>query len=146
MNHCIDICRWSDDINVLDNEKIVKILSTHCSTNQRVEEIANRFLSYRSQNKVDKSYQNKIELVKQYIFHEITGLVCGIHYNQIHYKSMYYSGSEEHLSNFAKDEKSLFNLIQDISTKDEFKDVFDQIVENTLAKSPKVSGFIGIVV
>jgi len=142
----IEISRWNDNKNILEIERLVIIMSSNPQLNQRVETIANYFISHRGQGKVNSSYKQKLELVKQYIYYEIPIFISGIHCDGIHYRMLYYSGTEEHLSNFAENQNCLHSLVIDIVTKDEFKDIFDQIILNSVNKIPKIIGFVGIVV
>lgn len=142
----IDVCRWDDNTNILQIDDLVHLMSSDKLLDQRIDIIANRFLSHRGQNLIDTSYQSKIGLIKQYIYHEIPILVSGIYYNGLHYRTLYYCGTKEHLSKFAEDKNSLHRLIIDLVGTDEFKSIFNKIVSHSFSKVPKVTGFIGIAI
>lgn len=139
----VRVCRWKDDKNIESRElkELMGRLESVAWLNYRVEILAKKFLSYRGQDKVNKSYDKKLELAKKYIFNEIPVLICGIVVGDIHYRLLHYSGSQVHLSKFVQDEDSLFNLINDVY-KD--KSIVDMIVSKSRGGRPKIEGFVGI--
>jgi cytochrome P450 len=139
----IRICRWSDDQNRASDELIAYLKSVD-ALDERVGTIASNYLEYRGQNRLNKSYDRKLELVKEYIFHEIPVLILGILIDGVHYRLLHYSGSHTHLSKFVNDANSLHNLINDIYTQPEFEPVLNTLVASSETDRAKVPGFIGI--
>lgn len=139
----VRVCRWKDDENIESKEfkELVGRLESIEWLNYRVDTLAKKFLSYRGQDKVNKSYGKKLELAKKYIFHEIPVLICGIVVDGVHYRLLHYSGSQMHLGKFVQDEDSLYNLINDVY-KDE--SVVDMVVSKSRGGCPKIEGFVGI--
>ena len=139
-NDYVKICRWNEDENIA-SEKLIESLKTNEFLNERVEIIAKNFLTYRGQGKLNKSYEKKLELAKNYIFSEIPVLVLGIVIDGVHYKLLHYSGSQLHLSNFVNNKNSLHCLINDIYDN---KEILNMIISDSKIKCAKISGFIGI--
>jgi cytochrome P450 len=135
----IKLCRWVD----LKIPNMVQILRGYDELNKRVSIIANNFLNKRGQGLINTSYARKISLVEDYIFSELSVLVCGIKYDEQWYRLMYYSGSKDHFDKFAGDKNSLHNLVIDIIHTNEFANVRNKIFELMGTNKCKVSGFIG---
>jgi len=136
----IKICRW-DCLKIPD---MILDLEKYEVLDQRVSLIADIFLKYRGQNLINKSFETKINLIKKYIYSELPIFICGVYYDQIWYRLMYYSGSIIHLENFAQAKIGLHNLTRDIINNDEFVDVKNFIMKNMNTNVVKISGFIGI--
>jgi cytochrome P450 len=139
----IRICRWSDDENRA-NHRMISYLKSVNILDERIEVIASNYLEYRGQNRLNTSYNRKLELVKEYIFHEIPVLILGILVDGVHYRLLHYSGSHTHLSKFVKDDNSLHSLINDIYTEPEFESVLNTLVSSSRVERAKVPGFVGI--
>ncbi len=134
----IKIIRWSQ-LNLPDiSEELesIKILDS------RITKVADSFINKRCVA-ANGSYFMKMKFTKKYIYSELQVLVCGIQYNSIEYKSLYYSGSSEHLAESIVNEHSLWKLVYDIITADEFKDVRDIIKKsvNSECRQPGFTGF-----
>lgn len=140
----IKVCKWNDNENMPNKDEIINFLKNQPIISKRVEIIANKFLAYRTQNKVNNSYHYKLELIKEYIYHEIPILITGVYVNNIHYKLLYYCGTREHLSKFAENKNSLLNLMIDIYEQESFKYIYDKIISLSEIKKPKIKGFVGI--
>merc|ERR1711916_68067 len=138
----VKICRWTDDANRASAE-LIEFLKSDDALSKRVDTIARNYLTYRG-GKLNKSFDRKLGLAKEYIFSEIPVLISGIVIDGVHYRLLHYSGSHVHLDKFVNDDNSLHNLIQDIYADPEFAPVLNEIVNRSIVQRPKEPGFIGI--
>ena len=136
----VQLCRWND-LKVPD---MTETLMNHVELKKRIMIIANNFLNNRGKGLVNKSYDDKIELVGKYICHEVPVLVCGICYGAKWYRLLYYSGTLGHFEKFAGNKESLHNLILDVIIKPEFETIRNEICRVMKAERCKVAGFIGV--
>jgi cytochrome P450 len=136
----IKLCRW-DELKLPD---MTEFLLQYPQLRDRILPIARRFLDHRGQGLVNKSFEDKIELITKYIYNELIVLVTGIYYNNKWHQLLYYSGSLDHLSKFADDKGSLHNFVIDLINHDNFIKIREELCK--IVKSPKckVPGFIGI--
>lgn len=138
----VKICRWNDM-----EQKVIPLkisASEYPDLNERIDVIADKFLTHRGQKKIASSRQIKINLIKQYILHEIPVLVNGIVFGGDHYRLLYYCGTQEHLTKFADDKESLHNLIMAIYNNPQYDGILNTLIESSGLSRHKVPGFIGI--
>jgi len=141
--HCgVKLCKWEDLRLRLDN--CVARLEKYDILDTRVSNIANIFVAYRGQNKSNDSYEKKIGLTKKYIYNELPVLICGINYDGVWHRMLYYSGSMDHIKNFTSDKESLHSLSQDIKYSADFVDVRNIIMEEMMMPDIACSGFVGL--
>lgn len=140
-NNCSDfikICRWDD----LQYPEFTEQLKTNKLLDDRIEQIGENFINKRHSN--SPKSQKKIDLVKKYIYSELSVLVCGVCFNNEWYRILCYSGSNAYLKEFYKNEKSLCRLIDDIIVNNEFDDTKKIIMSNLNTNKCKKIGFFGI--
>lgn len=113
---------------------------------ERITSVAKLFMEYRCRhvNTVSKRYDLKLDLTKRYIYAELPSVVCGIKHKDRHYRTIYYSGNMDQLKIFASSTNSLYKLVVDIITCDEFENVRNIIMRGMNIDHVSIPGFVGI--
>jgi cytochrome P450 len=139
-SNLIKICKWNE-LNLPD---MCEYFEKDLLLREKVNKICSRVITKRGLGLVNKSLDKKTELVRKYVYSELGVLVCGINYNNKWRKLLYYSGKKTYLDDFASNEDSLCNLVEDIMLYESFEDVRNYILNAMEARTCKIEGFIGI--